>query len=183
MIDFDEILTGYRFNVIVLDDFNEKVDMQEGLKMFGQTPIASFQSISKITAKRVTERVNILGSNDRQMLLAKGVEFDDVTFKKGVFSSPHNNVGGEILESMVNSGTGNYVIRKFNLLIVALNQSGVPLFSIVLVNCFPKAVEFGDFNAEKGEILMESVTYTVEYIKQISISSAKDIGLKKLNQL
>lgn len=185
MIFNDELLTGYRFRVVIIDDYDNKKEKGNKLKnlangALNHTPIASFSSISKITAKRVTEKVSILGVNDKQSMLSKGMEFDDVTFKKGVFVNLTKNLGGELLGSMVNLNSSNFYVDKYNLLVIAVNQNDIPMFALVLVNCFPKAVEFGEFNAEKGELLMESVTYSAEYIKNFSLSSGKDLLFNNL---
>ncbi|ANQ52259.1 phage tail protein [Flammeovirga sp. MY04] len=157
------LIPGFRFKVVTITE-DDKTDS----KAIEKNSFASFQSISRINAKIKTEKVALLGSNNRQLHVHNGVEFDDVVFKKGILSGDIN-LSEPFLSGIVNMSKDKYRVQKMDLIVVALDQKDNPAYAVKLKRCFPTAWEMGEFNAETGQLLIESVTYSVGRIEEVSI--------------
>ncbi|NME70278.1 phage tail protein [Flammeovirga aprica] len=163
------ILPGFRFKVITIG-VDEKGDPNKWNTetINKNNSFASFQSISRISAKMKTEKIALLGSHNKQHHVYSGMEYDDVVFKKGILSSDMN-LSTPFLMSVQNLASKDHLVYKLDLIIVAFDQKDKPKYALKLDRCFPTAWEMGEFNAETGELLIESVTYSVASVTELPI--------------
>ncbi|KXX68967.1 phage tail protein [Flammeovirga sp. SJP92] len=163
------VLAGFRFKVITIGKKpNGEIQNWDEDTINTNQAFASFQSISRISAKMKTEKISLLGVNNRQFHVHSGVEYDDVVFKKGILSS-EMNLSTPFLASIQEMSTTDYRVNKLNLIVVAFDQKDSPVYALKLGRCFPTAWEMGEFNAETGELLIESVTYSVATVEELQI--------------
>ena len=70
----------------------------------------------------------------------------------------------------------NFVFEPVNIIISLLNENHVPIQSWYVVNAIPKKWSVSNFNAERSEIVIESITLSYQYFNIISVDPIGSVG-------
>ena len=105
-----------------------------------------------------------------------GVKFEDLVLERGM-TKESNLI--EWISGQCTSGKKDPI----PVVVTALNEKHLPLFSWFFINAYPVSWENSGFNAEKSQILMEKITLKYDYFKQVDMSSSTSIADIKTNSL
>lgn len=143
-------LTGYHFRV----DF--------GLPGLFVKDVG-FKEVSGISLKLKTEEASVPGTSEK-LVLPNGYEYGDLKLSRGMF------VGSKLidwLEAQIKM-QDKYPIP---IIVTTLDENRSPIYSWVFINAYPIELSTKGFNAEKGEILIEEITFKYWFYKQVNLSS------------
>ncbi len=85
-------------------------------------------------------------------------KFGDVTLKRGKF------LGSGILH-WAKQAIEEFNFKPSNVLISLMNADHIPLYNWYLINAIPKKLEISGFNAERSEIVAETLVLSYQYFK------------------
>lgn len=111
-----------------------------------------FQSVSGLNVQLETESYNENGENGFPHILAKKAKYPDLVLKRGVFRP-----GESGFTTWCKKAFEDMIISPINLTIELLNEEHNILMFWDVKWAWPKEWKVGDLNAEKGEILIETL--------------------------
>lgn len=119
-----------------------------------------FESVSGISMTLKTESVQ---SHGKTVEIASGVEYGDLVLSRGLI---HGSKLGAWLEAQIT------LKRKFPIPIVisALDKNRMPVYCWTFINAYPTQLSVDGFNAVKGELLVEKVTFKYDSYKALDLS-------------
>lgn len=85
-------------------------------------------------------------------------KFTDVTLKRGKF------LGSGVLH-WCRQAIEEFTFKPSNVLISLMDANHVPLYNWYLINAIPKKLDVSSFNAERSELVVETLTLTYQYFK------------------
>ncbi len=118
----------------------------------------NFQSVTGLDVSITMETKREAGENRFVHHVPKDVTYTDLVLKRGVFRPSESDI----------TDWFNKAIREFrfsprNIQISLLDEKHEPLMVWNVVHALPKTWKMPEFNAEKGEVLIESMTLAYSY--------------------
>lgn len=125
---------------------------------------ARFQSVTGLDAQIETESIKEGGENRFEHVVPTRRKYSDLTLKRGVLSPDD---GSEFtqwcldafqgFEEVGSSSHKRFKIQPRNLIVVLLNEKHEGLMYWEIIHAWPKAWKIGELNAEKSEVLVETL--------------------------
>jgi phage tail-like protein len=152
ILNFEYPLSGFHFLVV--------------FELFPQTPVdVRFQEVSGLSVSMNTESVTEGGQNRYVHKLPTRTSYTDLVLKRGLFTS-------SLLQEWIRKATEEFDIKPVNLLVSLLDDDHLPVFNWHVCGAYPLKWDFGNLNAEQGQVAIESITLTYNYFDIISPASA-----------
>jgi phage tail-like protein len=149
---FDYPYTGFSFTAV--------------FEIFPQLPVdIAFQEISGLSVEMGMEPYTEGGQNRFIHQLPLRSQYTDITFKRAM-----STASGILV--WCRDAFENFKFQPTNVLISLLNEDAVPLFSWYVINAIPKKLEVSAFNAERSEIVIETLVLSYQYFSIINPSTA-----------
>ena len=149
---FDYPFTGFHFLVV--------------FEIFPQVPNDfRFQNVTGLTVDVDLDTYKEGGENRFVHRLPGRNRYSDLVLKRGM--TLVSGVTAWCLDSIENF---NY--QPTNMLISLLNEDHLPVSSWYIANAIPIKYSISEFNAEQGQIVIESMTLRYEYYKTLNLSAA-----------
>jgi phage tail-like protein len=130
-----------------------------------------FQSVSGLSVQMQTETWKEAGENRFEHTLPVRTKYSDLVLKRGIVL-PTESVWTDwfkdtlsLLAEPSNKEKKTKYIQPRNLSIELLNEKHEPLAQWIVVHAWPKNWKFNDLNAERGEILIESLELSYNYFE------------------
>lgn len=134
-------------------------------EMFPQSPVdVRFQEVSGISMSMGYDSVTEGGENRFIHKLPTRASFSDIILKRGLFEKT-------ALYTWCKNAIENHDFKPMNLVIVLLNELHTPVYSWRVFNAVPVKWEISPFSAEKGEVVIESITITYNYFSPVGLAS------------
>lgn len=114
---------------------------------------AAFQSVSGLEVQLETESLKEGGENRFEHALPSRRKYASLNLKRGLLSP---EAGSKITEWCLEAFQAE-LIKPTNLDILLLNEEHETLMKWNVIHAWPKSWKFGELNAEKSEVLIESL--------------------------
>ncbi len=138
-VDYSYQTVGFHFRVSIPD--GEGVD-------------ARFQSVAGLEVQFDTENIKEGGENRFEHVLPVRKKYPDLVLKRGLVSPS----GLSELTKWFNETFGETIsIKTKNLDIELLNENHEPIMKWRVIHAWPKNWKIGELNAEKSEVLIETL--------------------------
>jgi phage tail-like protein len=121
----------------------------------------SFQSVSGLSVEMEYEEVKEGGVNQYVHQLPVRSKFSELVLKRGM-------VKGSKLVEWMNAAMNGFQFFPINMQVVLLNENHEPLQVWKVVHVLPKKLEFTAFDAEKSELVIETLTLSYNFYKTLS---------------
>lgn len=149
---FDYPFTGFHFLVV--------------FEIFPQVPNDfRFQDVTGLSVDVDLDTYKEGGENRFVHRLPGRNKYADLVLKRGM--TLVSGVTAWCLDSIENF---NY--QPTNMLISLLNEDHLPVSSWYITNAIPIKYSISEFNAEQGQVVIESMTLRYEYYKTLNLSAA-----------
>lgn len=151
---FEYPFTGFHFLVV--------------FEIFPQVPNdARFQEVTGLNVSiNVDQNIYTEGGENRFVHRLPGrTTYSDLVLKRGM-----TLVSG--ITAWCVDAIENFNYQPTNLLISLLNADHLPVTSWYVANAIPIKYDVAGFNAEQGQIVIESITLRYEYYKTLNLSAA-----------
>lgn len=125
---------------------------------------AAFQEVSGLTMHLETEEVIEGGENRFKHQLPTRVQYDDLVLKRGYIA--FGSLLRVWIEKTLNGGL-NTPIETQNITLQLMNNKGNPITTWAFENAYPVKWETTGMNAEKSELLIESITFKYNYFERL----------------
>ena len=128
-------------------------------ELFPQLPNdLRFQEVSGLTVNMEMESLKEGGENRFVHQLPVRTSYNELVLKRGKF------LGSGVLHWCKNA-MENFEFKPTNIMISLLNDDHLPLYNWYVINAIPKKLEISGFNAERGEVVIETMTLNYQYFK------------------
>lgn len=114
---------------------------------------SKFQSVSGLDVQMETESIKEGGENRFEHVIPARRKYSDLVLKRGVFAVKDNSVLTKWLKKAFDSG----LVRPINLDVLLLDEAHNALMKWKVIHAWPKNWKMGELNAEKGEVLIETL--------------------------
>lgn len=122
-----------------------------------------FQEVSGLSVDMEMESYVEGGENRFTHQLPTRTKYADLTLKRGIVP--------------ITSGVFNWArnaieffhFQPVNILVSLLNENHVPIASWYIINAIPKRWEVSGFNAEQGSVVIETMTLSYQYFKNVRL--------------
>jgi len=142
-LDLNRPITGFHFLVT--------------FELFPQTPFdVRFQDVSGLSMSMATETISEGGENRFQHKLPTRASFSDITLKRGLFVHTE-------LYKWCKKAIEDFEFQPLNLVISLLDENHIPVHVWRVFNAIPTKWELSSFNAEKNEVVIETMVITYNY--------------------
>ena len=129
-----------------------------------------FQEVTGLTATMEMEAIKEGGENRFIHQLPVRTSYSELVLKRGKF------LGSGILHWARNA-IENYEFKPTNILISLLTDDHLPLYNWYVINAIPKRLEISGFNAERSEVVIETMALSYQYFKYYDpVSAAFDLA-------
>jgi len=161
MSAFDTPQVGFHFAVLI--------------EIFPQFPNdLRFQEVSGLSVEIDMETRAEGGEHRFSHNLPVRSRYGDVTLKRGKF------LGSGILQ-WCHKAIDDFSFKPSNVMISLMNADHIPLYNWYLINAIPKRLEVSSFNAERSEVVIESLTLSYQYFKyydpvSVALELASDVS-------
>ena len=136
---------------------------------------ASFQEVSGMQVSWDVEEVVEGGENRFVHRLPKPAKYSNLVLKRGVVTT------GSFFNEWVGESIGSKLSLPLitqNILVMLLNEKGIPLIAWAFVNAYPVKCEVGALNSTENKILIETLELSYNYYERINLGSAATVALK-----
>lgn len=135
-------------------------------ELFPQMPSdIRFQEVSGLKATVETGPAYKVDGNATVPQLPVKVNYENLVLKRGVF------VGSGIRLWCIKA-IEEFEFHPTNLTVMLLDETHMPVMSWYVVGAYPVTWEVSAFNAERSEIVVESITLNYDHFKTVSLESA-----------
>ena len=124
-----------------------------------------FQEVSGLTVNMEMEPLKEGGENRFVHQLPVRTSYNELVLKRGKF------MGSGILHWCKNA-LENFEFKPTNIMISLLNDDHLPLYNWYVINAIPKRLEISGFNAERSEVVIETMALNYQYFKYYDPASA-----------
>lgn len=124
---------------------------------------AAFQEVSGISSSLETKEIIEGGENRFSYHLPSRTKYNDLVLKRGYLSKGSNL--SNWIEKTMTDGLNN-PIQSRNITVQLLDQEGNPLSTWAFINAYPTKWEISEMNAQKSEIMIETITFKYAYFKK-----------------
>lgn len=123
-----------------------------------------FQEVSGLSVDMEMESYVEGGENRFTHQLPTRTRYSDLTLKRGIapMSSGVFNWARNAIEF--------FHFQPVNLVVSLLNEAHTPIASWYVVNAIPKRWEVSAFNAEQSSVVIETITLSYQYFKNIRLA-------------
>ena len=142
---------GFHFAVSIAGDSSESID-------------ARFQSVSGLNAEIETENVKEGGENRFEHKLPVRRRFGDLVLKRGLLTPDDASK----LTGWCKDAIENMIVVPRNFDVILLNDQHAPLLKWKVIHAWPKKWNFGELNAERGEVLIETIEFNYNRIEFVN---------------
>ncbi len=122
-----------------------------------------FQEVSGLTVELETEAYIEGGENRFTHQLPTRTRFQEIQLKRGLASVTSG------LFHWVRNSLELFQFQPINVTISLLNDQHVPISTWLIVNAIPKRWEVSSFNAEQSSVVIETLTLSYQYFKNIRL--------------
>lgn len=120
---------------------------------------ARFQSVSGLDVQFDTETFKEGGENQFEHVLPTRRKYSDLVLKRGLMKAE----GASVLTSWCKEAFDNFNMQPINLQVILLNDARAPLMKWDVTHAWIKNWKMGELNAEKSEILIETLELNYNY--------------------
>jgi phage tail-like protein len=117
-----------------------------------------FREVSGLSAELEEETYNEGGENRFVQKLPVRARYPDLVLKRGLLTSSD-------VRKWCQDAIQNLEIKPVTVWVTLLNDAHEPLQSYTVVNAWPKKWSVSDFNAESGEVVVESLELAYQRFK------------------
>lgn len=137
--------------------FHFKVDFN-----IGDIPFLNhgFQEISGLSVNMSTTEVAEGGENRFKHQIPERPKYSNLVLKRGLI------IGSDVIK-WCRDAIENYDFRRANVEIDLLNSLNIPVISWNVIDAYPVKWEVTTFNAEKSELVIETIELTYKYFNII----------------
>ena len=162
----DYQITSFHFQVTFhgLKKFKEKNEKDD----------IRFQSVSGLNVQYDTESYKEGGENRFEHVIPVRTKYSDLVLKRGIFQP-----GESVLTQWCINAFDNMKFKPINLSVELLDENHNTLLNWEVIHAYPKNWKLADFNAEKGEVLIETFELSYNYYTLNSFDRNK---LKKFDK-
>lgn len=114
-----------------------------------------FQSVAGLEASVEEETIKEGGENRFEHGLPGRSKFSTLTLKRGMVRE--SSLPGDSIAKWCRETVEQNIYRPVNLIVVLLNEAHAPLQTWKIIHAWPKSWKFGELNAEKGEVFLETL--------------------------
>ena len=122
---------------------------------------ASFQSVSGLDASFETETIKEGGENRFEHVIPARRKYGDLILKRGTVSPD----SASRLSEWCMEALDYYTFQPIDIDVVLLNEEHEALMRWGIIHAWPKAWKFGELNAEKSEVLIETIELNYNYFE------------------
>ncbi len=126
-----------------------------------QTFDVRFQSVTGLDVQMETEAIKEGGENRFEHVVPTRTKYSDLVLKRGLLS-PAAKSG---LTKWCLDAFDNYNIQPVNLEVHLLNEKHDPIMKWDVVHAWPKNWKLGELNAERSEVLIETLELNYNYCR------------------
>lgn len=137
-------ITSFHFRVEFTSLNGDKYDME-------------FQSVSGLNAQIETESIKEGGENNFEHVVPTRRKYADLVLKRGVVNTKKGSALLDWIKAAFAGMDEGRSVKPINLQVVLLNEAHNPLMVWEVIHAWPKSWKYSDLNADKGEILMETL--------------------------
>jgi len=119
-----------------------------------------FQSVSGLSAEMEYEELKEGGVNQYSHQLPVRAKYPELVLKRGMF------MGSQIVR-WIDDALQNFTFKPLDMRITLLNEQHAPLQVWNVVHVLPKKIETSSFDAEKSELVIETITLSYNYFKTV----------------
>ena len=119
-----------------------------------------FQSVSGLNGQTDTESIKEGGENRFEHMVPTRSKFSDLVLKRGILRPDQSGV-----TEWCKNAVERQIYKPSDLLISLLNSEAEPLMQWKVIHAYPKNWKIGDLNAEKGEVLLETVELNYNFFE------------------
>lgn len=112
-----------------------------------------FQSVSGLEAQLETESIKEGGENRFTHQVPTRRKYSDLVLKRGVLLPSQSGVSRWVQDAL-----DLEIVQPIDLQIVLLGEEHSPLMVWDVIHAWPKSWKFSDLDAEKGSLLLETLT-------------------------
>ncbi|MEO1053673.1 MAG: phage tail protein [Bacteroidota bacterium] len=123
-------------------------------------PDLGFQEVSGINADVSTEEYREGGENRFAHRLPNPATYQNLTLKRGLL------IGSTIMQ-WYKDVTENFVFKPFDITVILLNDLHLPIQAWNFIKAYPVKWNIADFNAQEGQIVVETVEFSYQYFKRL----------------
>jgi phage tail-like protein len=117
-----------------------------------------FREVSGLSAELEEETYNEGGENRFVQKLPVRARYPDLVLKRGLLTS-------SVVRRWCQEAIQNLDIQPVTVWVTLLNDAHEPLQTYTVVNAWPKKWSVSDFNAESGEVVVESLELAYQQFK------------------
>ena len=111
-----------------------------------------FQSVSGLNVQLDTESIKEGGENRFEHVMPVRSKSSNLVLKRGLYRPKES-----VVTKWCQNAFDNMVFKPTNLVVTLLNEKHEPLVLWKVIHAWPKNWKLGDLNAEKGEVLIETL--------------------------
>lgn len=137
---------GFHFAVSISSTDGEDID-------------ARFQSVSGLDASIETENIKEGGENRFEHKLPVRRSYSDLVLKRGQLSIK----AASFLTRWCKMALESQWVQPLNIDIILLDEEHKPLMKWEVVHAWPKKWKFGELNAERSEVLVETIEFNYNF--------------------
>lgn len=120
---------------------------------------ASFREVTGLSVQIQTDSLKEGGRNEYEHTIPVRIRYGDITLKRGVTTLRDDSA----LVRWLKNGIEHFEFEPKNFNIQLLNERGATLMQWRVNHALPKSWKFGDLNAERGEVLIESIELSIDH--------------------
>jgi phage tail-like protein len=118
----------------------------------------NFQSVSGLSVQLQTESFKEGGEHRFEHVLPVRTKYSDLVLKRGIITA-----GASQLTQWIQRAFEKFEFEPWNFNVELLNEKHEPLIVWQVAHAIPKDWKVNDLNAERGEVLIESLTLSYSY--------------------
>lgn len=122
---------------------------------------ARFQSVAGLDAEIETETIKEGGENHFEHKVPVRRRFSDLVLKRGVLSP----ADASFLTAWCQKAVETMVVLPLDMDILLLNDQHQPIMKWKIIHAWPKKWKFGELNAERSEVLIETIEFNYNRIE------------------
>lgn len=157
---FNNYITGFHFALVIVPNLADSASIAASVASAGLD--SAFKEVSGLSKEIHLEEVVCGGENRFKYRLPGTVSFQNLVLKRGIVlnASPLTSWCQDTLDN----GLSTSIVTK-ELLILLLDQNGVPQMAWQFVGAYPVKWSGGDLDSEKNAIFIETIELAYQYFE------------------
>lgn len=153
-------VSGFHFVVSFINVTTEDEGESESTK-FPILPDISFSEVSGLGAEVETDEISEGGNNSFRYKLPKRTKYKNLVLKRALSTIP------SILTTWINISLQNFEFHPCTVVVAILNEHSIPIKIWNFSNVYPIKVEYSSLNANKAELVIETLELAYNESKKI----------------